>query len=72
MSYFATFDLYLLLVTLVPACITMFTGFEALVRFSGGSARRHPQRAVEPDHFAVEHLVLDDVGDEAGELVGVP
>ena len=24
-------------------------------------ARRHPQRAVEPDHFAVQHLVLDDV-----------
>ena len=34
------------------------------------SARRHPQRAVEPDHLAVEHLVLDDVDGERGELVG--
>ena len=31
-------------------------------------ARRHPQRAVEPDHLAVEHRVLDDVTDESGEF----
>src|SRR5437660_1005303 len=30
---------------------------------------RHSQRAVEPDDLAVEHLVLDDVRDQRGELV---
>ncbi len=33
--------------------------------------RRHPQRAVEPDRLAVQHRVVDDLGDEVGELVGV-
>src|SRR5688500_19004620 len=28
--------------------------------FERGSARRHAQRAVEPDHFAVQCHVLDD------------
>ena len=32
------------------------------------SARRHAQRAVEPDGLPVESLVLDDVKGEAGEL----
>src|SRR5436189_5130921 len=30
--------------------------------------RRHPDRAVEPDHFPVEHLVADDLADERSEL----
>src|SRR5919107_5907703 len=29
--------------------------------------RRHPDRTVEPDDLAVEHLVLDDVFDEIGD-----
>jgi hypothetical protein len=29
--------------------------------------RRHPDRPVEPDDLAVEHLVLDDVFDEIGD-----
>jgi hypothetical protein len=33
-------------------------------------ARRHPDRPVEPDDLAVEHLVLDDVFDEIGVLLG--
>src|SRR5215203_2323971 len=31
--------------------------------------RRHPDRPVEPDDLAVEHLVLDDVLDEIGVLL---
>ena len=32
--------------------------------------RRHPDRTVEPDDLAVEHLVLDDVLDEIRILLG--
>src|SRR5258708_38890558 len=32
--------------------------------------RRHADRAVEPDHFAVEIAVLDDVQNEVGKLLG--
>jgi hypothetical protein len=32
--------------------------------------RRHPDRPVESDDLAVEHLVLDDVYDEIGVLLG--
>jgi RNA polymerase sigma factor (sigma-70 family) len=32
--------------------------------------RRHPDRPVEPDDLAVEHLVIDDVFDEIGVLLG--
>src|SRR5665811_2062197 len=35
------------------------------VTATAASARRHPQRAVEPDGLAVEHAVLDDL---AGQL----
>ena len=34
--------------------------------------RRHPDRPVEPDDLAVEHLVLDDVFDEIRVLLGLP
>src|SRR5579862_653709 len=34
------------------------------------SFRRHANGAVEADHLAVEHFVLDDVADELGEFVG--
>jgi hypothetical protein len=32
--------------------------------------RRHPDRPVEPDDLAVEHLVIDYVFDEIGVLLG--
>jgi hypothetical protein len=28
------------------------------------SARRHPERAVEPDDLTVEHAVVDDMGNQ--------
>jgi hypothetical protein len=36
-----------------------------------GSARTHPYGAVEPDRFAVEHGVLDDVRGEGGVFAGL-
>src|SRR5690242_21305351 len=36
--------------------------------WTSGSLRRHPYRAVEPDHFAVEHLVADDLAHQRREL----
>ena len=33
-------------------------------------ARRHPQRAVEPDRLAVQHRVLDDLAGELAVLLG--
>jgi hypothetical protein len=34
-------------------------------------ARCHAQRPVQPDHFTIQHLVLDDVPGERGELAGL-
>jgi GAF domain-containing protein/sugar diacid utilization regulator len=38
----------------------------------GLSSGGHTQRAVEPDHLAVQHRVVDHVTDEGGELLGRP
>src|ERR1043166_9808903 len=34
------------------------------------SARRHPQRTIEPDYFAIEVPVRDDVAGQLGALLG--
>ena len=46
------------------------TAQECLRVFRVLSTRRHAKRAVETDHLAVEHLVLDDVPDERAVLGG--
>src|SRR6266542_4201725 len=47
-------------------------GTRALARELRPSLRRHPDRAVEPDHLAVQHRIFDDLPHERRELVRPP